>query len=77
MKLSRIHSESVTPNSFIGRFKAHSMNVSRAYNGAEWAFVVLTRDGIPAASGNAPGGLLMREAIHQALIAAGLVKAKV
>jgi len=77
MKLSTIRSESVTPNSFIGRFKAQSLNVSRTHNGAEWQFIVMTRDGIPTASGKASGDLLMREAIHQALIAAGLVKAKV
>jgi len=76
MKLSTIHSESVTPNSFIGRFKAHSLNVSRGYAGAEWQFIVITRDGIPVASGKAPGELLMCEAIHEALIAAGLVKSK-
>jgi len=76
MKLSTIHAESVTPNSFIGRFKAHSINVSRSHNGDPWQFIVMTKNGNIVSSGVMPGVLLMREAIHQAIIKAGLVKEK-
>ena len=73
MKILKIKTDSVTKNSFVGRFKAHDINVSRAIAGDDRDFVVVRQNGT-AASGEADGGLSLREAVHFAIRAAKLIR---
>lgn len=74
MKILSIKTESVTKNSFVGRFKAHGIDVSRAIAGDEWAFIVVRQNGTVAASGEADSGLSLREAVHFAIRVAKLIR---